>query len=261
MHNNSRPPDLTDLAFEGRNKEYGAYTLRKKYNRYLGISTIIGISGVLLIAIIPFLIYYFEPIPLIEGDMMYEVDYTGLMPLPDEEMSKLLQALSKPEQKVLQAPIVSDSVRPDEPVKIEDPPEKKDTEDIKTKNDSLERPGGSGLGTGTGDDTGLATTIDVFPRFPGGDEARLYYLRQHIRYPLPALKSKIQGVVMVVFIVEINGSISNVEVNKIIGGGCDEEAIRVTKEMPAWSPGKRNGRPVRVMVRMPIVFRIPGRTS
>jgi protein TonB len=89
----------------------------------------------------------------------------------------------------------------------------------------------------------------------------LYYLRKHVKYPEAALKSLVQGVVMVVFVVETDGSISNVDVAQRIGGGCDEEAIRVTREMPRWEPGKRNGRAVRVMVRMPIVFRIPGKPA
>ncbi|MEI7981980.1 MAG: energy transducer TonB, partial [Bacteroidota bacterium] len=130
-----------------------------------------------------------------------------------------------------------------------------------SKIDSIPKPGGSGLGTGTADDTGLATFIDVYPRFPGGDEARLYYLRQHVRYPEVALRGMIQGVVMVMFIIETDGSVSNIDVSKRVGGGCDEEAIRVTKEMPRWEPGKRNGKAVRVMVRMPIVFRMPGRPT
>jgi len=64
-------------------------------------------------------------------------------------------------------------------------------------------------------------------------------------------------VVMIVFIIEKDGSISNVKVEKGIGRGCDEEAMRVTTAMPRWDPGKRKGNPVRVMVKMPIVFRLP----
>ena len=108
--------------------------------------------------------------------------------------------------------------------------------------DSSAKPGGSGQGKGIGEEAGPNSAIDVYPRFPGGDEARLYYLRLHVRYPEAAMKSLVQGVVMVVFIVEADGTVSSVEVPKKIGGGCDEEAIRVTKEMPRWEPGKRKGR-------------------
>jgi protein TonB len=216
---------------------------------------------VVLVIVIPFLCFYFEPIPLIEGDMMYEIEYDGLLPPPDEELSKLTQAYSKPLQEAEQVPVVSDSLKPEEQKPIEEIKEPEDKIEDKDPIDSVSRPGGSGLGNGTGDDTGLATSIDVFPRFPGGDEARLYYLRQHIRYPELALKGLVQGVVIVTFIIETDGSISNIDVSKRIGGGCDEEAMKVTREMPRWEPGKRNGRAVRVMVRMPIVFRIPGKTT
>jgi protein TonB len=255
-----RQPELIDLAFEGRNKDYGAYELRSKYPRYLLVSVIAGILIVSLIFIIPWLYYYFEPVPLIEGEMMYEVEYYTMSAPPDDEMNKLAQALSKPLPELAQIPVVTDSIIPEEEKPLDEPPVEEPVNE-KAKVDSNANPGGSGLGSGTGDDTGLATVIDVFPRYPGGDESRLYYLRKQIRYPESASKAVIQGVVMVVFIVEPDGSLTNIEVTKRIGGGCDEEAIRVTREMPRWEPGKRNGRAVRVMVRMPIVFRIPGRPS
>lgn len=253
-------PGLDDLAFEGRNKDYGAYEFRKKYPRYLLISLLSGTFIVLLSVLIPWIYYYFEPVPLIEGDLMFEVEYYSMSPPPDDQMNKLALALSKPAPEEPQIPVVKDSIT-EKQDPVEEPPEQKQ-ENEKAKIDSSANPGGSGLGDGKGDDTGLATAIDVYPRYPGGDESRLYYLRKQIRYPDAALKNAIQGVVMVVFIVETDGTLSNIDVTKRIGAGCDEEAMRVTKEMPRWDPGKRNGRAVRVMVRMPIVFRIPGgRTS
>ena len=255
-----RIPGLDELAFEGRNKAYGAYYLRKRYPRYLSIALIVGILVVLLTVFISWLYYYFEPIPLIEGDLMYEVEYYPMSPPPDDEANRLAQAFAKPEQETIQAPVVTDSINAEKQKPIEDVSVEK-PEDITANTDSAAKPGGSGLGAGIGDDTGLSTSIDVYPRYPGGDESRLYYLRRQVRYPDAALKALIQGVVMVVFVVEVNGTVSHVEVPNRIGGGCDEEAIRVTKEMPRWEPGKRNGRAVRVMVRMPIVFRIPGKAA
>jgi len=251
-------PALDELAFEGRNKAYGSYFLRRNYSRYLLYSVIMGIIVVSLIILISWLIYYFEPVPLIEGDMMYEVEYYSMSPPPDDEPNRMAQSFAKPVEEIDQAPIVTDSVSPEKQKEVEVPPLEK-SEDLKAISDSAAKQGGSGLGPGIGDDTGLAGSIDVYPRYPGGDESRLYFLRKHVRYPEPALKALVQGIVMVVFVIEVDGSVSNVEVAKRIGGGCDEEAIRVTKEMPRWEPGKRNGRAVRVMVRMPIVFRIPGK--
>ena len=71
------------------------------------------------------------------------------------------------------------------------------------------------------------------------------------------MKNGVQGIILLVFIIEPDGSITHVEVKKGIGGGCDEEASRVARTMPRWEPGKRSGRPVRVLVQMPIVFRLP----
>jgi protein TonB len=253
-----RIPGLDELAFEGRNKSYGAYYLRKHYHKYLLFSLVISVSIVLLFVLVSWMFYYFEPAPLIQGDLMFEVEYYNMSPPPEDESNKLTQAFAKPLEPKIQEPLVTDSVRPEEKKPVEEPPEEQ-PEEVKLNTDSAAKAGGSGQGTGVGDDTGLATSIDVYPRYPGGDESRLYYLRKQVKYPEAALKALIQGVVMVVFVVELDGSVSHVDVDKRIGGGCDEEAIRVTKAMPRWEPGKRNGKAVRVMVRMPIVFRIPGK--
>lgn len=249
--------NLDDLAFEGRNKDYGAYYMRRKYPRNLLIATITGVVLLVMIVFAYLLSYFSEPVPLIEGDLMYDVEYYTMSPPPDDELSKLAHALTKLPEKPDLAPVVADSA-----VKEEPPKEKEETkkDDEMAKTDTIAQPGGSGMGTGTGDDTGLAGAVDVHPRFPGGDQARLYFLRQRVRYPESAIKNSIQGIVMVTFIVEVDGSISNVEVKNKIGGGLDEEAIRVAKEMPRWDPGKRNGKAVRVIVRMPIIFKIPGKS-
>lgn len=253
-------PGLDELAFEGRNQEYGAYFIRKRYSRYLLISFAAGTLILLSAVFALWFYYYFKPLPLVEGDMLYMVEYYDMNALPDEEMNKLVQSWSKPLKEQEKAPVVKDTVKPEkeEPV-AEKLVEKPADENIIT--DSAASPGGSGLGKGAGEDSGISTAVDVYPRYPGGDDMRLNYLRRQVKYPEAALTALVQGVVMVVFVVEVDGSITNVDAAKRIGGGCDEEAIRVTKEMPHWEPGKRNGRAVRVMVRMPIVFRIPGKPS
>ena len=252
-----RFPGLDDLAFEGRNKDYGAYYLRKRYPRYLLVSFITGVAVISLAVFLSWCYYYFEPIPLIEGDLMYEVEYYDMSAPPSDEANKLAQAFAKPEQEIPQAPVVTDSVKPEKQKPEEIPPDKK-PDDSHLKTDSAAKPGGSGLGTGIGDDTGISTSPDVNPRYPGGDEARLYFIRKQVKYPEAAMKALIQGVVILVFIVETDGSVTNINVTKRIGGGCDEEAMRVAREMPHWEPGKRAGKPVRVIIRMPIEFRIPG---
>jgi protein TonB len=96
--------------------------------------------------------------------------------------------------------------------------------------------------------------VESMPEFPGGEEARILYLRDNIKYPQMARESGIQGTVYVTFVVEPNGSVTGVRVLRGIGGGCDEEAVRVVKAMPRWKPGQQRGKSVRVQFNMPIRF-------
>lgn len=104
----------------------------------------------------------------------------------------------------------------------------------------------------------IFTIVEEQPGFPGGESALMDYLRNNIKYPQLARESNIQGTVFVTFVVEPNGSISNVQIRRGIGGGCDEEAVRVVKNMPAWTPGKQRGKPVRVQFNLPIRFILAG---
>jgi periplasmic protein TonB len=250
-------PSLDDIAFENRNKEYGAYFLRRKYPRYLFISGAIATFIFLVLVSIPILTDLFEK-PLIYDDMMPMMEFYSLNPPSDDGLSALAKAIQAPPE-VEQVPEVVDTVKPEkEKIKEEIKPDK-EAEEAKTDSMSGSGGGEDKDGTGAGEDTGIYTTIDVYPRFPGGDQARFYFLRTNVRYPEAAVKTGIEGVVMVVFVIEPNGTLSNIEVSKGIGGGCDQEAIRVVKTMPLWEPGRRSGKAVRVLVRMPIVFKIPGK--
>ena len=100
--------------------------------------------------------------------------------------------------------------------------------------------------------------VEDQPGYPGGDEARLKYLSKAIVYPEMAKESGIQGTVYVTFVVEKNGTISNVKVLRGIGGGCDEAAINAIKGMPKWKPGKQRGRAVRAQFNMPVRFILAG---
>ena len=104
----------------------------------------------------------------------------------------------------------------------------------------------------------IFTVVEDAPSFPGGDEARIRYLQNNIKYPQMARESGIQGTVYVTFVVEPNGSVTNVKILRGIGGGCDEEAIRVIQNMPKWIPGKQRGKPVRVQFNMPIKLTLQG---
>ena len=98
--------------------------------------------------------------------------------------------------------------------------------------------------------------VEVDPEFPGGIEALYKYLAENITYPQQAKDSGIQGRVYVTFVVEKDGSITGAKVLRGIGGGCDEEALRVVNAMPKWTPGKQLGEPVRVQFNLPVVFKL-----
>ena len=104
------------------------------------------------------------------------------------------------------------------------------------------------------DDEPPFTIVEQDPEYIGGDEARLNFLRNNIKYPQMAREAGIQGTVYVNFTVEKDGSITQIKIIRGIGGGCDEEAVRVVQMMPKWKPGKQRGKEVRVAYDMPIKF-------
>ena len=98
--------------------------------------------------------------------------------------------------------------------------------------------------------------VDEMPQYPGGEKAMMEYVAKNVKYPQEAKDKEIQGRVFVSFVIEKDGSVNEVKVLRSIGGGCDEEAVRVIKGMPKWKPGKQEGKPVRVSYMMPINFKL-----
>ena len=100
----------------------------------------------------------------------------------------------------------------------------------------------------------IFTVVEELPEFPGGTSALMHFLQSNLRYPVTAKNAGIQGTVFVSFVVEPDGSISNINVLRGIGGGCDEEAVRVVGMMPKWEPGRQRGEAVRVQFNLPVRF-------
>ena len=105
-------------------------------------------------------------------------------------------------------------------------------------------------------DAGIFIMVEQMPEFPGGETAMYKYLAENIKYPASAKEDGIEGTVYVKFLVNSKGKISNVEVVRGIGGGCDEEAVRVVKKMPVWNPGMQQGKPVDVNYTLPVKFQL-----
>ena len=99
-------------------------------------------------------------------------------------------------------------------------------------------------------------TVEQIPEYPGGMQAMIEFLQTNMKYPEDAAKQKVEGRVMVQFVVETDGSVSDVHVAKQVFPSLDAEAIRVVQAMPKWMPGKEKGKVVRVKYNLPIVFRM-----
>jgi len=98
--------------------------------------------------------------------------------------------------------------------------------------------------------------VDQMPEFPQGQEGLGDYIRGNLSYPRTALDAKKEGIVIASFIVEKDGNITNIEIVRGLGYGCDEEVIRLIKMMPQWKPGLKDGKPVRVKLNIPVQFKL-----
>ncbi|RYG20542.1 MAG: energy transducer TonB [Chitinophagaceae bacterium] len=226
----------------------------------------------------PSIYAYFKPEPLVKTDVVIQVqDVEQIHKMKKEEPKKeeVKKELPKPEPVLEKVKTVNLSAN----IKVVDKefiPEPPTTLDLKTAvigsetsegkegvgnskpiDDNVGK-GGGGTGEGKGEDNAVYTTagIEKFPEFPGGMAAWSKFIQKNLRYPYIAQETGIQGKVYISFVVEKDGSITDVAVTRGIGGGCDEEAMRVIKKSPKWSAGEQNNTKVRVRYNMPINYTI-----
>ena len=258
-------PEWLDVVFVDRNKAYGAYDLRKQNPKNTNKALIIGI------AVFVFLISFQTILNFISGFIpkaTEKVKITNVVLQPPPPLDKTKPPPPPPEPpkpKVDQVKFPPPVVKPDNEVK-EQPPTVKELEvadpgqktqkgdpnaDIK-----IDEPvGNSDVKQVTEEDPNkIFTAVEKEPGFPGGDEAFLKYLAKNIHYPAIAKENNVQGKVFLSFVVEKDGSLTDVKTVRGIGSGCDDEAMRVLKASPKWKPGIQNGRPVRVSYTIPVSF-------
>ncbi|SIN71098.1 energy transducer TonB [Algoriphagus halophilus] len=96
--------------------------------------------------------------------------------------------------------------------------------------------------------------VDVMPQPPGGMSGLMAFMSENLKYPEQAKEKGVEGVVIVSFVVQKDGSISNPEILRGIGAGCDEEAIRVVKAFPSWTPGEKDGEKVNTQIQLPVKY-------
>ncbi|MBQ1582727.1 MAG: energy transducer TonB [Prevotella sp.] len=271
-------PKWVEMVFAGKNKEYGAYQLRKGTSRR-------NITALLILLIAA---------GLIGGALAYKVHMQKLDEERQAYMEQLelskLQEQAKKEKK--EEPIIKAKIEPKKVVeqvretqKFTAPEIKKDElvneeNQVKDQADLDEK---VAVGTkdqeGTKDRTDVAIRNDIavntneseekkevankvfdvveqMPSFPGGNEALMKFLQENVKYPVVAQENGVQGRVVVSFVVERDGSITDVKVVRSVDPSLDKEATRVVKSMPHWIPGKQNGAAVRVKYNVPVSFRL-----
>ncbi len=252
----NRIPDFDDIVFEIRNKEYGAYVLRRKYNSSVLISLLIAIFILATAVIAPFLSAKAlenrqnrsEREVQIKMENLDQVNETVIPPTPPPPPVEAAQ------QAKYVPPVVVDSVRPEETEQLMTADEAKVEvqnlevlevveqvqEEVKEE-DAQPEP---------------FVIVEEMPMFPGGISELMKYIYDHVQYPEIAKENNIQGRVTLNFCVTATGGVDRVTVLKGVDPELDAEAIRVVKSLPPFKPGKQGGKPVPVWFQLPIIFQL-----
>ena len=273
-------PKWVEMVFAGKNKEYGAYQLRKGTSGR-------NIKALLILVIAAALVGGFLAWKVIEQKQAEEQQaYMEAM-----ELAKLQQQAKKEEKKKepvkpkiepkKEIPVARETqkftapvIKKDELVKEENQVKQMDQLDAKVAVGTKDEEGVKDRNIeAVRSDIAVAApppppapkpevsnkvfdVVEEMPSFPGGQGALMSFLSSNIKYPVVAQENGVQGRVIVSFVVERDGSISDVKVARSVDPSLDREAQRVVKSMPRWKPGKQNGSAVRVKYTVPVVFRL-----
>ena len=246
-----------ELVFENRNKEYGAFDIRRNYNRAVILGLTYTISAIILIIAIPKIKEWLTP-----AETAGETEIVPFDPLappppvdPLEPPPPPPPAPPPPPEIKFTPPVVDEQAKDPEP-----PPPPGDETPIGTKNvegdpnDEIKIVENPGPAVETVEE--VFTIVEEMPSFPGGEAAMYKFIQKNITYPEVEKEKELQGTVFLNFVVDKEGKISEIKVLKGVRGGpgLEQEAIRVVKLMPPWKVGKQNGRPVKVSYNMPFKF-------
>lgn len=258
-----------DIIFGGRHRAYGAFDLRQNYRPTLTRALWLGVGLFLLALAVPTLYAHFRSKQWVATQQsMEEVNFTKLPDPPTEPPIALPPVEQAPSvNTVRNLPLV---VMPEADVVEETLPPT--TEQLQDATSGAETAAGTGeeaviLAPGATAPTIKERAVEVEakpdtpfvvveqqPEFPGGVDALRTFLNKNLAYPRQAASAGVAGRVYISFVVNTDGSLTDVQVLKGIGFGCDEEATRVVQKMPRWRPGKQSGRAVRVKYNLPISF-------
>lgn len=253
-----------EIVFEGRNKLYGAYDLRKSNRKTTVKALLIAATFFSLAVAAPLIVSLIPKSEDVEDDSIKKVKLTKIKLPPKEEPPKKLFAPPPPpppppvDQVKFVKPVVAKAEEVHEdPPKIEEIKDKKiGAQTIKGDPDAVLTVAPAGTGPKTSqvveesDDQVYNTAgIEVKPEFPGGMEKFYSFVGKNYRTPE---EEGLKGKVYVTFVVEKDGSLTDIKVLRDIGYGTGKEAIRVLQKCPKWNPGIQNGKPVRVLYSLPI---------
>src|SRR5882724_9523328 len=263
--------DILDIIFEGRNKEYGAYDLRRTYNKRL-IYALIGTAAVIVLLFIAYFLSNMNDGNKKAGPVVQDVQLEEVKEEKKNEPPPPPPPKIEP-PKVEMAKFTPPKILKDDRVKEEEkPPEKEKLEKTKIgtvnqegiKDEGITAPPVSDAGKGvveapkeTEDYDKTFTKVEIESEYPGGSAAWLRYLNKNFRYPDEAVNNEVQGTVIVQFIVDKEGNVSDVQaIGGPSEGGLRDEAIRVIKKSGKWTPAVQNGRQVKSYKKQPIVFKL-----
>ncbi len=266
--------DILDIIFDGRNKSYGAYELRKTYNRRIVISLIVTAAICALVFLSYFASKAFEKTDTKTEMIVQDVQLEEVKTEEKKNEPPPPPPPPKPVEppKVEMAKFTPPKIVKDEEVKEDEkPPEVAKLEDVKigtknqegVKDEGIVAPPISDAGKGVveapkkveEDWDKTFTKVEIESEYPGGPGAWARYLNKSLRYPQEAIDNEVQGTVVVQFIVDKEGKVSDVEA---ISGPKElqEEAIRVIKKSGTWTPAVQNGRQVKSYKKQPVTFRL-----
>lgn len=263
---------LNDIVFEGRNKAYGAYVLRRLYQRHVTRALIIATAVFALLVFFPLIAQFLrdkmpkEPKKNLQENVLMDappLDETKPPPPPPPP-----EAPPPPPPKLTTIKFTPPVVKKDEEVKKEEVPDQEELKDktvaTVTVKGNTDAPDLTEL-SGTGDkvveevvENKVYTYVEQMPTLPGGggNSAIVAAIQKASKYPPLALRNQVEGRIFVSFTVNAQGDVSDVKVVKGLGSGLDEETIRAVKTLPKFIPGKQNGRAVSVSFTVPITFKI-----
>lgn len=247
---------LDEIVFSNRNKDYGAYALRTRYPKYLSRALSVAVMILLISVSIPLIASYYNKVKGSGNEVMVTATFDDISQPPDDVKPPPPPPLSEPMQRsfVFTVPQVVDSSRDNYSFDQEELSRNQvnriiDTMD-KSGNDTPPPPPPV---IDLPHNTEPFTIVEEMPTYAGGEEARIKFLQDNLVYPAIARETGITGTVYIDFVVDEEGNSTHLQIKKGIGGGCDEEAMRVLKMMH-WNPGRQRGKAVPVKFNVPVKF-------